>query len=50
MCQSYEQRQDGHAFATTIARDTPDKIRILVTELEKGQAVRFMEQTLTKKP
>ena len=50
MCQSYEERADGHAFATTIALDSPDKIRILVTELEKGRAVRFIEQTLTKKP
>lgn len=50
MCQSYEQRSDGHAFATTIVEDGPDKIRVLVTELDKGQAVRFIEQTLTKKP
>ncbi len=50
MCQSYEQRQDGHAFATTIVRDAPDKLRLLITELDKGQAVRFIEQTLTKKP
>lgn len=49
MCQSYEQRKDGHAFATTIVKDAPDKLRVLVTELDKGHAVRFMEQTLTKK-
>lgn len=50
MCTSYEQRADGHAYATTIVRDAPDKIRLLITELDKGQAVRFMDQTLTKKP
>lgn len=50
ICQSYEQRSDGHAFATTIVRDAPDELRILMTELEKGQAVRFTEQTLSKKP
>jgi hypothetical protein len=50
MCQSYEEQQDGHAFATTIVRDAPAKLRILVTELDKGRAVRYMEQTLTKKP
>jgi outer membrane receptor protein involved in Fe transport len=50
MCQSYVERADGHAFATTIVRDAPDKLRILVTELDKGQAVRFIQQSLTKKP
>ena len=50
MCQSYEERPDGHAFATTIVRDAPDKMRVLVTELDKGRAVRFMEQSLSKKP
>ncbi|MFZ5892803.1 MAG: hypothetical protein ACOY0T_17215 [Myxococcota bacterium] len=49
ICESYEYRRDRHAFATTIVRDAPDKIRVLVTELEKGQSIRFMEQTLTKK-
>ena len=50
MCQSYVERADGHAFATTIVRDAPDKLRVLVTELDKGQAVRFIQQSLTKKP
>jgi hypothetical protein len=49
MCQSYEERQDGHAFATTIVKDDAERMRILVTELDQGRAVRFMEQTLTKK-
>lgn len=50
MCQSYETRRDGHDMATTIVVDSPDKIRILMTELENGKAIRFMQQTLTKKP
>lgn len=49
ICQTYEKRADGHAFATTIAKDENDKLRILVTELENGQAVRFFQQTLRKK-
>lgn len=48
-CQSFEQRQDRRAFATTIVLDAPNRVRVLVTEFDKGQAVRFMEQTLTKK-
>jgi hypothetical protein len=49
ICESYEHRRDRHAFATTIVRDAPDRIRVLITELEKGESVRFIEQTLTKK-
>jgi hypothetical protein len=49
LCQSYEQRTDGHAFATTIAKDGDGKLRVLVTELEAGKAVRFYDQTLLKK-
>ena len=50
MCQSLEQRDDGHAFASTIAKDEPDKLRVLVTELKDGHAIRFHAQTLVKKP
>ncbi|HMI84589.1 MAG TPA: hypothetical protein VK550_10870 [Polyangiaceae bacterium] len=50
ICQSYEQRTDGHAFATTIAKDGADKLRVLITELDSGKAVRFFQQTLSKKP
>ncbi len=49
MCQTYEARADGHAFATTIAQDGTDRIRIVVTELDKGQAVKFFQETLAKK-
>jgi len=30
--------------------DGPSKMRLLVTELDHGQAVRFIRQTLTRKP
>lgn len=50
MCQSYEERADGHAFATTIVKDGAGRMRVLVTELDKGKAVRFFEQSLSKKP
>jgi hypothetical protein len=50
MCQTYEERADGHAFATTIAKDGAGKLRILVTELDHGKAVRFVQQTLSKMP
>jgi hypothetical protein len=49
LCQSLEQSSDGHAFATTIAPDGEGRLRILITELDKGQAVRFFQQTLRKK-
>ena len=50
MCAIYEERADGHAFSTSIAVDGPDKMRILVTELDHGKAIRFVQQTLSKKP
>jgi hypothetical protein len=49
ICQTYEKRADGHAFATTMAKDEGGKLRVLVTELENGQALRFFQQTLQKK-
>ncbi len=50
MCQTFEQRADGHAFATTIVKDGADRVRIVVTELVQGKAVGFFQQTLLKKP
>ena len=47
ICQSYEDAGNGKAFATTIVVDAPDRLRILVTELNQGQAVRFFRQSLT---
>jgi len=49
ICQTYEERADGHAFATTIAKDGASTLRILVTELDHGKAVRFFQQTLSKR-
>jgi hypothetical protein len=49
LCTSYEDLGSGKAYATTIVVDTPSKIRILVTELQGGRAVRFMRQELTKR-
>jgi hypothetical protein len=50
LCQWIEQSSDGHAFATTIAPDGADRIRILISELDKGQPIRFYQQILIKKP
>ena len=49
MCQSYEERADGHAFATTVVQDGVGKLRVLVTELDQGKATRFFQQTLSKR-
>jgi hypothetical protein len=50
ICTTYEEREGGHAFATTLVKDAPGKIRMLTTELENGRAVRFYQQSLTRKP
>jgi hypothetical protein len=50
LCTSYEDAGNGQAFATTLVLDGPSKMRLLVTELDHGQAVRFIRQTLTRKP
>jgi hypothetical protein len=47
MCQTFEVKGDD-AVATTIAMDGADSIRVLVTELSRGVAVRFAEQALHK--
>ena len=48
MCQTYEATENGHAFATTLAKDEEGKLRLVITELEHGQAVKFFYQTLRK--
>jgi hypothetical protein len=50
ICQSYEERAGGKAFATTIVMDSPTTVRILVIELDGGRAIRFFHQTLVKAP
>jgi hypothetical protein len=49
LCESYEDAGNGQAFATTTVVDGPDKLRLLVIELDHGQAVRYISQTLTRK-
>jgi hypothetical protein len=48
LCQSYEERGDARAAATVIIVDRPDTIRVVITELDHGQVLRFIQQTLTK--
>jgi hypothetical protein len=46
LCQFYEQVPGGHAFATTLSKDSANRMRLLVTELDAGKAVRFYEETI----
>jgi hypothetical protein len=48
LCTSYEDVGDGHAYATTIVLDGSDQMRLLITELDHGKAVRFMRQSLSR--
>lgn len=48
LCQSYEDRGNSTGAYTVIVIDAPDTIRILITELDHGRAVRFIRQTLTQ--
>jgi hypothetical protein len=50
MCQTFDQRPDGHAFATTIVKEGADRVRIVVTEMERGKAVSFLQETLLRRP
>jgi hypothetical protein len=49
MCQSLEHTDNGHGLASTMVLDGPQRVRLLVTELENGKAIRFYAQTLVKK-
>jgi hypothetical protein len=49
MCISYEADANGKAFATTIAMDGPNDMRLLRTELKNGQAVQFFREKLHKR-
>jgi hypothetical protein len=48
MCQSYEDRGNAQATVTVIVIDGPASVRVLITELDHGRAVRLIRQTLTK--
>ncbi len=50
LCISYEKTTEaGIAFATTIIKDGPSDLRLLRTELQNGQAVKFFREKLHKK-
>ena len=49
LCQSYEDDGGGAGYATTMIVDGPDRLRVLVTQLQDGRAVRLVRQTLTRK-
>lgn len=49
LCISYVADATGKAFATTIVMDGPSDMRLLRTELQNGQAVRFFREKLHKK-
>lgn len=48
LSQSYIEDTAGHAFATTMVRDGENERRVLVTELQNGQAVRFIRQKIVR--
>jgi len=49
LCQQYVETGADTARATYITVDGPDKLRVLITELDHGRAVRFIRQTLVRK-
>ena len=48
LCMDYTEDQNQHGFATTIIMDGPNSMRLLRTELVKGQAVRFFREKLER--
>ncbi len=48
MCQLYEEAKDGRAFATALTKDNGGQLRLVITELDHGKAVKFIYQTLRK--
>lgn len=49
LCQGYEEGTDGRGTAHTLILDGEERMRVLITELNQGKAVRFMRQSLTRK-
>ncbi len=47
LCESYEDTGNGKGFATTIILDAPGHMRLLTVELDHGEAVGFIRQSLT---
>jgi hypothetical protein len=48
ICHSVELDAAGNGWTTTILIDGPQRIRVLLTELEKGKPVRVIWQTLSQ--
>jgi len=48
VCHSYELDAAGNGSTSTILIDGPQRVRVLVTELEKGKPVRVIWQTLSQ--
>jgi len=48
VCHSYEVDASGNGSSTTILVDSANRLRILVTELDKGKPVRLIWQTLSQ--
>lgn len=46
LSQEYVELKNGHAYATTMVKDSETKLRILRTELDGNNAVRFFSETL----
>jgi hypothetical protein len=49
LCQTYVETGADTARASYMAADGSEKLRVLITELDHGRAVRFIRQTLTRK-
>ena len=49
MISTYVTDKPGHAYASTIAMDGKDGMRVLVTELQDGKALRFIREKLVRK-
>lgn len=49
LCHVTEDKGGGKSSAMTIIIDAPDRIRILITELDQGKPVEFIRQTLERK-
>lgn len=46
--QEYVELKNGHAYATSIIHDSPTRMRLLRTELDGQEAVRFFSEVLEK--
>lgn len=49
LCISYVGNENGRGYATTIILDGPSEMRLLRTELQNGQALRFFSEKLHRR-